>query len=116
MRNTAPDKDLHDRATIQMIVPGKEVLRQLNPRGVRKLDVQKERRQMRRDAKAKARDIVHRWFIGDGPGVKIASADELRRLAEVCFSMGWEQGVKDAHKAGLARIDEAIKKGTLIKP
>lgn len=75
--------------------------RTLNPRGVRKIDLQRARRE--------ARKLAYNLFPEDTNG-KFA----WRRRND--FLHGWEQGAKDAHKAGLARIDEALAKGTLLLP
>lgn len=67
-------------------------MRKLNPRGVRKIDVQRERKAAWRKANELYPDD---W------------------VARNAYHRGWEQGFKDTQKRALDRLDEAISVGRL---
>lgn len=93
--------------------------RKLNPRGVRKIDVQAPRRQWRRkDSKAEARRLVHLFEeLQDREGHRqLTPSEACDWVVAIALESGWERGFRDTQKAALARIDEALEKGTLMLP
>lgn len=78
-----------------------------NPRGVRKMDVQEERRLVRSESKEWAKRQML-WMNG-------RSEDDIQRAIRHAFLDGWERGVKDGRDAMLERLDEALANGTLVK-
>lgn len=92
--------------------------RTINPRGVRKIDVQKERREARAAARGQAKTYVKLYKeLIDRNGFRQLDADEaLAHCLQIAYWSGWERGFRDTQKRALDRLDEALEKGTLVKP
>lgn len=89
-------------------------MRTINPRGVRKIDVQAIRRSRLREFKVTAESRTQFWFNSNRVTKAVPlTLENVARFAHSLLMEGWETGGKDWHQAGLARIDEAIEKGTL---
>jgi hypothetical protein len=82
--------------------------RTLNPLGIRKLDVQKERRESVKAARAEAERMLTFYSI--------KTEADIRHFLAVAYNRGWEAGVNIGASATRGRVAEAIDKGTLLKP
>lgn len=79
------------------------------PLGIRKIDVQKERRVMERvESKEDVERVARRvWHITD---------PETIRFAVAMYCTGWERGVTVGVTATKNRVTESLGNGKLVKP
>jgi hypothetical protein len=75
------------------------------PLGIRKLDVQAERRQARRDARLDARQICESFGLGID--------ESMIRALNVALIQGWERGVAVGAARTRDRVQESINNGRL---
>lgn len=83
-----------------------------NPLGIRKLDVQAERRQARQEAKQFASRLFANWNRSYSGGW---DAEEIQRAIAAAYLAGWQDGVHQGAKATRERVQEALDNGTLRK-
>jgi hypothetical protein len=88
-------------------------MRTRNPRGIRKIDVQRERRASYREARAEADSLRRLYGI---VGQRWDHDQALTHVLKIAYSKGWEDGGRAWHAADLARVDEALSTGRLVKP
>jgi len=84
-------------------------MRNLNPLGIRKLDVQKQRREWERElSPIEAERIL---------GAHLLNCDQqMMRMAIHALCKGWEEGVKVGAQATRERVAESLANGKLVKP
>jgi hypothetical protein len=82
---------------------------QRNPLGIRKLDVQAERRSYQRAARTEAARLLNGYLLN-------SHDEQLLRVVTTAMLHGWEDGVACGALATRERVAEALAKGTLVKP
>jgi hypothetical protein len=84
-----------------------------NPLGIRKLDVQQDRREMRRASAMQARQLAEDFLIDcpDDPQQERAILNAIR----VGIMRGFEEGIKVGALRTRNRVGEAIASGKLVK-
>lgn len=80
-------------------------MREINPLGIRKLDVQAERRQWRREARLRAPRFCS--------GHLLVADEQMVRLVANALMSGWEEGVRIGAQATRDRVAEALENGKL---
>jgi len=87
-----------------------------NPLGIRKLDVQFERRTVERvTANAWAERTTDYWF-GQHSNLSAEDLVQVKRLVATAYSVGWNEGVKLGATKTRDRVAEALEQGKLVKP
>jgi hypothetical protein len=89
-------------------MPYKQIQRE--PLGIRKLDVQKPRREMEKELSELVAWSAKWWFEHSEP-----TQENVQRFAEAMYARGWEHGVRVGAAATRDRVAESLENGRLVK-